>query len=653
MSETGTPGLRYGRAIKRWWGLVVFTTFLGLVAGYASGESPANAGAATTKTASSPSASSYSATSILLPEAANGSITSSDPSGLSLTTMAFFATTGDVPRNVAAALHYRGNPGTLASQVSATVNSTIGVLEISTTQPTAAGAVQLVNAFDDQLIAYLNAAIATNTATQKQADQAELAVLQTQLASLESQSSTAASRAEIAAVTSQYTSTYTSYEQLQAAPTHTGLTVVQPPVAVAGGLSAGLTGAAAQGSSAPVASTSSGSSLTSKIPKGKLIRAILGGMVGFLIGLAVALIADRLDRRLYDRADIEEAFGVPVVVEIDTPEQEPVVALSPLSSAAERYRTLHAAILSLDSGATKRLVVLTSLEASAPASVVTANLALAFSDTGEPVATIGASGERRLWELLGETPGTSWRAPGGRSRPGPQRFTKPGLDADIKVLPEWSDLSSAGSAQRGGLVDEARGYADVVIVDAGAALRAHHAALLAPSADAVIVVAVAGFDTAVKARWAMSLLERCDAPVAGVVVLRPGFAERRRLRRQARETSPRHMRGDHGLPSARATRGGRKFTKTAHLTFGDTPSIEFRGGDASDHAALDLPAPIDAAALPANGATTDDVESSGRSSSESPTSQNAAPEFTGARNGTDASSDLGSNNPGSVGADRH
>ena len=637
MSETGTPGFHYGRAIKRWWGLIVVTTFLGLIAGFASAKSPAKASATTTKAASSPAASSYSATSILLPEAANGSITSADPSGLSLSAMAFFVTNGDVPRNVATALHYQGDPETLASQVSATVNSAIGVLEISTTQPTAARAVQLVTAFDDQLIAYLNGVTATNVARQKQADQAELAALQTQLASLESQSSTAANKAAIAAVTSEYTSTYTSYEQLQAAPTHTGLTVVQPPVATPGGLPVDLAGAAASGSSASGAATSSsatssGSSLTSKIPQGKVTRAILGGFVGFLIGLALALIADRLDRRLYDRADIEEAFGAPVVVEIDNPGLEPVVATSPLSSAAERYRTLQAAILSLDSGATKRMVVLTSLKASVPASVVAANLALAFADTGEAVATVGASGERRLWELPGENPGAARRAPGTRSGPVLQRLGGPGVDAYVKVLPEWSDVSSAGSAQAGGLVDEARSYADVVIVDAGAALRAHHAALLAPSADAVLVVAVAGFDTADQARWAMSLLERCDAPVAGVVVIRPGFAERRRLRRQARATSPRHMRGGLGPTAARTARGDRKFARTAHLaspgkqgddspTLGDTPPNAFRDVDASDYEVFDAPAPSDSAASQVDGASPDDVASPEGSTSKSTVSE--------------------------------
>jgi len=589
--------------------------------------------------------------------------------------MAFFVTNGDVPRNVATALHYQGNPETLASQVSATVNAAIGVLEISTTQPNAARAVQLVTAFDDQLIAYLNGVTATNVARQKQADQAELAALQTQLASLESQSSTAANKAAIAAVTSEYTSTYTSYEQLQAAPTHTGLTVVQPPVATPGGLPVDLAGAAASGSSASGAATatsssatSSGSSLTSKIPQGKVTRAILGGFVGFLIGLALALIADRLDRRLYDRADIEEAFGAPVVVEIDNPGLEPVVATSPLSSAAERYRTLQAAILSLDSGATKRMVVLTSLKASVPASVVAANLALAFADTGEAVATVGASGERRLWELLGENPGAAWRPPGTRSGPVLQRLGGPGVDAYVKVLPEWSDVSSAGSAQAGGLVDEARSYADVVIVDAGAALRAHHAALLAPSADAVLVVAVAGFDTADQARWAMSLLERCDAPVAGVVVIRPGFAERRRLRRQARATSPRHMRGGLGPTAARTARGDRKFARTAHLaspgkqggeslTLGDTPPNAFRDVDASDYAVFDAPAPSDPAApsdstsVPADGAFRDDAVSDGRSSSESPSSQDAASEFDGERSDTDAAIDHRWRNPGGAGAD--
>lgn len=396
MSDTNVPAFRYGRAIRRRWPLVAVLTLLGLLAGYATAHPAPKASTKTIRPAAT-STSGSTATAILLPESSNGSITSTDPSGLSLPAIAYFATVGDVPRMVASELHYQGDPATLADEVQVSVNSTVGALQISTTQPTGAAAVRLVDAFDDQLIAYLDDVIRANSARQQKADLAELQALQAQVAKLRSAPSTATDKAAISALTSEYQSTYSAYEQLLAAPTQTGLTVVQPPVAVPAATgTSGTSGSSA--ASAPAATTKTSSS---KIPKGRVGRTALGGLVGLLVGLALALLLDRFDDRLYERSEIEDAYGLPVIVELDGAGTEPVVASAPASASAERYRMLQAAVLvgGVPEG-TAAVVLLTSLRSAKATSLVAANLALAFGDGGDVVAAVAAGSDVHLRGLL-------------------------------------------------------------------------------------------------------------------------------------------------------------------------------------------------------------------------------------------------------------
>ena len=73
---------------------------------------------------------------------------------------------------------------------------------------------------------------------------------------------------------------------------------------------------------------------------------MLGGLLGFLAGVGLALVADKLDRRIRTREDAEVAFGLPVLAEVpklssSQQRQHDVVAVSaPLSRAAEAYRAI-------------------------------------------------------------------------------------------------------------------------------------------------------------------------------------------------------------------------------------------------------------------------------------------------------------------------
>jgi Mrp family chromosome partitioning ATPase len=68
------------------------------------------------------------------------------------------------------------------------------------------------------------------------------------------------------------------------------------------------------------------------------------------------------------------------------------------------------------------------------------------------------------------------------------------------------------------VLDEARQAADVVLVDAAPLLTGGEAASLLSEVDAVLLVARAGRTTVDEAERTAELLERLDAPVAGVAL---------------------------------------------------------------------------------------------------------------------------------------
>ena len=69
---------------------------------------------------------------------------------------ALLLTIGVVPRRVAVELHFGGDPARLAAQVLVTANTKAGTITITSTQPTAAKAIAVVNAFGEQLVGYLD-----------------------------------------------------------------------------------------------------------------------------------------------------------------------------------------------------------------------------------------------------------------------------------------------------------------------------------------------------------------------------------------------------------------------------------------------------------------------------------------------------------------
>src|SRR5262249_34179632 len=152
---------------------------------------------------------------------------------------------------------------------------------------------------------------------------------------------------------------------------------------------------------------------------GKGTRGALGAMLGFLLGLGIALLLDVVDRRVRTREELEHALGMPVLAEVprvEVRDEQPGVisALAPYSRAAEAFRAVRSAVLvelalpegdagDARSASTPGIVVMVvSGVAGEGKTTTTANLATAFAEAGSSVLAVNGDFRRpALHRLFG------------------------------------------------------------------------------------------------------------------------------------------------------------------------------------------------------------------------------------------------------------
>ncbi len=501
----------YGRALKRRWPVVALLTVVGLAGGFVSAHS-AKAGASGAGTVS------FQSTSYLsLP------MGQTDPSGLSLDAMAFFATNGQVPVMAAKSLHYKGSPSGLAGQVQAKAEDKIGVLEVSASGSSPSQAAEIVRAFDNALIGYLDDQIRAASARQVANMRTQVLNLRSQINALQAQGTSRAgvASAQLQGLLGEYGSVYRQYEALlSAGPGHTDLHQVQAPTTYA------VYSRPKRGASAVV-------------PARRSVRTALGGALGLLVGLALALGLERLDTRVRTRAQAEAAFGLPVLAKLPRPSRKGgpagvVVVDRPASPAAESYRVLQTLMLAGDRGEMGRpgghvLLVASPLGFDGEGAVV-ANLAASFRDAGSTVVVLAANAYGRA-----ELPGLL----GLDQPPGPGDIARSTAIEGVRLATADRRGGSRVSPRTSELMAQVRNLADVVLVQAAPVLLAHDAAQLASQADAVVLLCSEGGIKAEAARLATATLRQAGAPLVGVsLVEAPRRWRPLSRRRQAAASSP-------------------------------------------------------------------------------------------------------------------
>jgi capsular exopolysaccharide synthesis family protein len=455
--------------------------------------------------------------------------------------LSLLAKTGEVPKRVAARLHYAGDPAVLVSGLQVHSDNDLGTIQITAADPTNGNrAADLANADADELLGYLADRAQQNEQAVINQDAAQLQQLQKNINDLNSQIASKPPNATI--LTAQrdadiqiYSATYQRLQTLTAEPPpSSGLVTLQRATPV------------------PIFASGGG---TFTPPKSRSGRLFSGLMAGLLVGAGIAFALGRFDTRVRDREVAEQAFHLPVVAEVPAMartsrgSQQILTLVDPLSEIAESYRSVRIAMQFMPSyvlsgifstpfaegeeavpaisiGGDPRVVLVTSPGAGEGKTTTVANLAVCFAEAGKSVLVLGCDfhhPDLHLFFGAREGPGLSelLQHQEGPITELPSDLVQSTRIPGVRIVTAGSILDSPTDlvARHRGLVPAARRLADVVLIDAAPMLVASQGPDLAQEVDTVIVVARCGQTRTTSARRCTELLARLGTPVKGVVLL--------------------------------------------------------------------------------------------------------------------------------------
>jgi Mrp family chromosome partitioning ATPase/capsular polysaccharide biosynthesis protein len=376
----------YVRALLRRWPIVAIGALIG--AAFAFISTP-------TSSAQSVVRSEYRATHTMLSTLQSFSSTSAVGT-VTFAQVPLFATTGEVPRNVAEALGYNGAPAALAAQMTVETDTSTGTIRFSTVQENPDDAVRIADAFADETVRYLSLRqeeLRKANLSEALADverlEREINNLDAQLAGqINPETGQADAGAEVLrarrdAAVREYSVAYESYRSLadesNAALNITTLERAQPVPLDTGGFTP---------------------------PQTRSTRVPLAAMIGALLGAGVALVVERLDSRLRDRRRAEDAFGQSVVAELPTLSRKQradrlVVGPDQHHAVAEAFRSLRTSITFMAAGGQPQssddrvgVILVTSPSPAEGKTTTAVNLAAAFAETGRSVLIVNSDFRR-------------------------------------------------------------------------------------------------------------------------------------------------------------------------------------------------------------------------------------------------------------------
>jgi len=484
--------LDYVRAIIRRWPIVLILTLVGGALGFFSvSDKPQEV------------RSYYTATHTLLTTA------QSYDSSMGVGTVTFaqipvFATTGEVPRIVAEELGYNGPPAQLAAQVTVTTDYTTGIIRFSTSGENANEVVRLADTFADETVRYLGArqedarqANLTEALGDMTRLEEEIAALDTQIAGEGEGTNAQVLRAQRDAAVREYSVSFERYRALSEE-------------------SAGTLNLTTLERAQPVAVNQSGFTA----PQSRTTRALMGAALGVLLGLGVALLAERFDARLRDRRRSEEIFGAPVVAELPTLTRKQraerlIVGPEQHHLAAEAYRSLRTSITFMAVGGQPQsegdhvgVVLLTSPGPGEGKTTTAVNLAAAFAETGRSVLLVNSDFRRPIAPtmVLDERPPMP-AGLAGIDRLDPEEWITPTRIPGLGLLDLAPLGGSPGDLTRATLrlVHVLAERVDVVIIDTPPLAVTTEALEFVPLSDVTVLIGRLGHTTVESAQRAGEL----------------------------------------------------------------------------------------------------------------------------------------------------
>lgn len=260
-----------------------------------------------------------------------------------------------------------------------------------------------------------------------------------------------------------------------------------------------------------------------------ILNGALALVLGTILGVAIALLIDRLDDRLRGRKDLEIYTGAPVLAVVPKvsgwrKKDEPVVVTrsDPQSPAAEAHRTLRTAVLFATRQRHAKTIIVTSPHAGEGKSSTTANLGVALAQAGKRVVLVsGDLRKPRLHNFFGvsATPGLTNVLAGEVSAF--EVLVQPGIE-NLRILPSGpvpgNPAEILGSEAIRRVLSELSEAADIVLIDTPPVLAVADAIALSPLVDGLLFVVDMESTTRSAVQHAWEQLAQVDAQIIGSVL---------------------------------------------------------------------------------------------------------------------------------------
>lgn len=260
----------------------------------------------------------------------------------------------------------------------------------------------------------------------------------------------------------------------------------------------------------------------------------LGLIVGLLMGVGLAFLLERLDRRIRDAEDLEATFGVPVlgtIPESSAYEMAPTVEVLP-HVEGEAFALLRARLRYFNVDRELRTLLVTSAAPQDGKSTIVMNLAVAEAMAGYQRVVLVEADLRRPTQAkrlgVGRVPGLSELLSGNVSLDDAIQTVhvahrQNGNSADVKlsvivagdIPPNPAELVESRAMVE--LLHKLSESFDFVIIDSPPASSVSDAMHLMRLADGVLIVSRVGKNTRDMARHLGDQLRKLKAPVLGVV----------------------------------------------------------------------------------------------------------------------------------------
>lgn len=251
----------------------------------------------------------------------------------------------------------------------------------------------------------------------------------------------------------------------------------------------------------------------------------IGLALGLLVGAALALLLEALDRTVKSPDQAADLFDAPLLGLVPKLKSSTVNAAStaeqPLSPAGEAYRTLRTAVRFIDLDRPLRTLLVTSPSQAEGKTTTATNLAVALAQSGERVILVDADLRRgRVVQELGLPEGVGLTSVITRAASLEESLQDwRGLMLVLGAGPLPPNPSEIlGSQLMVNLLDELHRFADVIVIDSAPVLPVTDSVALATQVDGVILVARGGKTQRSAAAEAARRLEGVGANVVGCVL---------------------------------------------------------------------------------------------------------------------------------------